>query len=427
MNFNRKINRVCCLGISLLLLVSLTTNYSFAQCNYEPGDDALFSNTAYEATGTSQVCYLVDASDNVIASDPTGNCDFPGVAYGAYSVYALNDCLDNMTSDIIGTPPTTLTEIIAYGNAPDASMAGPVDFTVCIPSVFDVCEGAEVIVSSMPGYSTENTQMYVLVCDGIIEATASNPPTATLMTPVLPGVGVPACEVHVINYCSPGGDAVMADVEAGEMWVDPSTDPNVTKTSMTLALQDCIVLPLEMTDFNVKCTEQGQVLVTWTTVLEENIYSFVIEHSINGIDDFLQIGKTPSKGVEGAEAQYNFMDTRSVRSGYYRIRIIEQDGSSYFSPIEQLQCLTGGFEISTIHPNPTYEQVTITFETTNRDAIRLTLVDVLGRVLVENQLNPTLGINQQIVDFKGLAAAMYFITLDNGKKQIVKKVIKRNR
>ena len=100
----------------VIFALFINLNPIFAQCDYAPGETALFANTGYDASNVN-ICYLVDNATNlVIALDDSGNCDFPNLVYGSYSVYALNDCLGG-ASDIQATPPTTLSEILAYGTA----------------------------------------------------------------------------------------------------------------------------------------------------------------------------------------------------------------------------------------------------------------------------------------------------------------------
>lgn len=426
-----KINRLCCIGISFMLIFGLTTNYSFAQCDFAPGDNALFDNAGYNATNTNQVCYLVDADGNVVATDPSGACDFPGVAYGAYSVYALNDCTEDMTTDIIGTPPTTLAEIMTAAGNDDVDMAGPADFTVCPPSSLTGCEGDDIIVSSMPDYNSgaDNSMMYVMVCDGEVMATSMAAPTATM---TIPDDGNPAtqpasCEVHAVNYCSPDGDATAAAITVGATWsgVDPTGDSNFDMAMVPLSL-NCVLLSTKMTNFDVRC-DKNDTKVSWTTASEENVFSFVIERSITGQGDWIQVGQIQARGTNGTATDYHFTDKRALGGAYYRLQVVEFNGESTYSDLRQVECLENG--IYDIFPNPTSGKVTVTYEAIDENPITFTVVDVLGRTLMENNVTPNIvGINTHEIDFKALAAGMYFIVLNinNNDRRIVEKVIKRS-
>lgn len=421
-------SRLCCMGISLALIFCMTSTTSYAQCDFVPGDDALFNNAGYNAVGTNQVCYLIDAAGNVVASDPTGACDFTGVPYGAYSVCALNDCTADATSDIIAVPPTTEAEIIAYSNAPDVDKAGPVPFTVCPPSMLTACEGEDVIVNSMPDYDPNNGMMYVLVCDGEVVGTSMGAPTATMTIPDdgNSATGPASCTAYALNYCTPGGDATATGIMVGDMWTDadPTGDSNFDITSAPIDLDGC-PLPLNLTSFEGACLEEGGIKLNWTTESEENVDKFIIERSLTGTGDFVQLGAVAALGNQGTNS-YTFLDPRTSTKAYYRLIIVDLDGSTETTTLVLVECTNGGFGITAIHPNPTKDRITITFETGDRSPINFKLIDVLGRVLMEEAIVPELGINTKEVDFNFLASAVYFVVLENDKKQLVEKVIKRN-
>ncbi len=416
------------MGISLVLMFCMTVNTSYAQCDFVPGDDALFNNSGYNAVGTNQVCYLVDASGAIVATDPTGACDFPGVPYGAYSVYALNDCTSDATSDILAMPPTTLTEITAYGGAGDVDMAGPAPFTVCNPSMLTACEGDDIVVSSMPDYDPNNGMMYVLVCDGDVVATSTTVPTATLTVPDdgNSATGPAECTVYAINYCTPGGDVIAGAIVPGEPWdeVDPTGDSNFDLTSAPIDLDGC-ALPLNLVSFEGACLEEGGIQLNWVTESEDNVLKFIVERSFTGNGGFVQLGEVNALGNQGTN-NYSFLDERTSTKAYYRLIIVDNDGSTETTTLVLAECATGGFGITAIHPNPTKDKITITFETGDRSPINFKLIDVLGRVLMEEAIVPELGINTKEVDFNFLASAVYFVVLENNKKQLVEKVIKRN-
>ncbi len=423
-NRQNRWSRLYCLGISILFLIGSAINYSNAQCNYTPGETARFANNGYD-TNNTQVCYLVDITGAIVASDPSGNCDFPGVVFGVYEVYALNDCPAG-NSDITAIPPTTLTELTDYAANDDVDIAGPVPFTVCNPSQFNVCEGAQLTVSSMPDYDMNNSQIYILVCDGEVVEIIDTAPTAVFTAPVNPGVGVPVCEVHVLNYCD-AAESTIGGIAVGEPWVDPTVNnSDIAKISVSPLLEDCINLPLELVSFEGECEEGQSTTLSWSTLSEEGVLRFIIERSFNGIDGFIQIGSVEAQGNSNNQQNYTYLDERPIGKGYYRLVVLDEDGSLTNSNLILIECLTNGFGITTIYPNPTDDKVTITYETTDRGPINFQLIDVLGRVLMAEELIPELGINTKEVDFKFLASAVYFITMENGNKRIVEKVIKRN-
>jgi hypothetical protein len=78
--------------------------------------------------------------------------------------------------------------------------------------------------------------------------------------------------------------------------------------------------------------EQGKVILTWKTSLEDNVQKFVIERSTDG-QHFSDIGEVPSRGPG---FMYRFEDDNLglINSPFhYRLRVVNNDNTFHYSEI----------------------------------------------------------------------------------------------
>ena len=186
---------------------------------------------------------------------------------------------------------------------------------------------------------------------------------------------------------------------------------------------DCMSLPLELTAFKGTCME-GNYVLNWTTSSERDISHFNIERSNNGTD-YSPVGRIAAAGNSTTIQNYVFQDeTAGLSRYYYRLHIVETTGIEEYSPTVTVECKTGSFGILDIHPNPTRDLVMIAYETTGRQHITLKIGDVLGRTLHKEVLTPDLGLNTKTLDLSELSSAVYIILMDDGTRQIVKRIVR---
>jgi len=185
----------------------------------------------------------------------------------------------------------------------------------------------------------------------------------------------------------------------------------------------CSSLPLELTAFEGACAE-GNYVLNWTTNSEQDISHFVVERSTNGVK-YVPIGEVAAAGHSTTVQNYAFKDeTGALSRYYYRLHIVETTGVEEYSRVVTVECKTGSFGVLDIHPNPTNEAIMITYEATDRKDISLKIADVLGRTLHSETLTPDLGLNVKMLDLSDFSPAVYVILMDDGIRQIAKRVIR---
>ena len=115
-------------------------------------------------------------------------------------------------------------------------------------------------------------------------------------------------------------------------------------------------LPVELTRFDAIAKDQS-VNVSWATASEKNNDHFDVQRSTTG-DAFETIGNVKGQGNSTTAHEYAFVDIRPLAGlSYYRLRQVDTDGSSDFSPVATVQSAAGQKAIA--FPNPSTGTITL--------------------------------------------------------------------
>jgi uncharacterized repeat protein (TIGR01451 family) len=149
------------------------------------------------------------------------------------------------------------------------------------------------------------------------------------------------------------------------------------------------------------------VLNKWTTATEVNTSHFNVQRSIDG-KDFKTIGTIASKGL----GDYEFTDnklpiTNDKLTLYYRLEIVDKDGSITYSEVKNIEYRTRNNELR-IYPNPAKDFVTIE----SKGVKSVTVTDCFGRIVFKAAINHT----PYIVNLKSFSNGIYIFSFDNGEK-----------
>jgi hypothetical protein len=175
-----------------------------------------------------------------------------------------------------------------------------------------------------------------------------------------------------------------------------------------------MVLPLELTAFTVTA-QQNAADLDWTIQQAAGIDHFNVQHSMDGAN-FATIGTVAAEASTNATStNYTFTDENPAKAvNYYRIEIVNQDGSTAYSGIRTLGSTAAAAVTVNIYPNPATDRLHITTGATS--AFNILIIDVQGRVL--RQVAVASG-NTADVTVSDLSRGIYFAEiLTTGSKTV---------
>jgi hypothetical protein len=173
------------------------------------------------------------------------------------------------------------------------------------------------------------------------------------------------------------------------------------------------LLPVTLTTFSGKRIGKVNEL-TWTTATEQNNSGFEVQRSKDG-QNFTNIGFVNSLAPSGnstTDITYNFTDagisTSTVQ--YYRLRQIDINGQSKNSGIVKIK----GEQPTTITfdgvaPNPAFNSITATISSPTKNTISLQVVDMMGKMVQQQQVKIQEGTNVITLDIAALRSGVYLI------------------
>ena len=170
------------------------------------------------------------------------------------------------------------------------------------------------------------------------------------------------------------------------------------------------------------------VKIKWTTTNEIDAKSFALWRSEDGINFNTKIAEIDAQAGNASEKYYNALDVSPYNYNYYKLVEISVSGKKSEFPIviSKLSKCNLVDKIATISPNPVKDiaKVVIQNATKNKYAI-VSLIDEVGRTVMNNQVSLSNGFNNLALDFSKLTKGNYYVNiiLSNGLKD-VQKIVK---
>lgn len=168
-------------------------------------------------------------------------------------------------------------------------------------------------------------------------------------------------------------------------------------------------LPIALSNFSGE-KKDGYNLLQWSTASEQNSAYFEIQRSDNGTD-FTAIAKVNAAGNSSISKNYQYSDNQLSTSSvyYYRLKMVDIDGSAKFSSIIFIRNANSG--VTTVYPNPARDQITINIADKNLINTQALLSDLNGKILQRISLNQ---VSTQ-VNISSYVGGMYLLKFKDGK------------
>ena len=202
--------------------------------------------------------------------------------------------------------------------------------------------------------------------------------------------------------------------------VTTSTPANTQRTGMSgfntdfSTAQSQQPLPIELISFTAEPDGEG-VICNWVTASESNNAYFEILRSYDG-ESFEVINAdnlVPGCGAGYChETRYYSYPDKDHCEGiqYYKLRQVDIDGNYSTSKAVAVNC-KGKLDELTLYPNPAYTDLTFTFFEAADGQISAEFVDVLGKIVKQENYNVHKGYNTIKTGLDELAGGIYYLKL----------------
>lgn len=147
--------------------------------------------------------------------------------------------------------------------------------------------------------------------------------------------------------------------------IDNGFGPAVSNTAtVTIIYSAGASLPVKLTSFTAQLSSNNKVDLKWSTATEINASHFVIERSVDG-KTYNELGIEFAAGNSTSVKNYQYTDNIGSTDKtvyYYRLRMVDADGSSEYSAVRIIRIGKQNETIVTIltYPNPVTSEVRIT-------------------------------------------------------------------
>jgi hypothetical protein len=168
--------------------------------------------------------------------------------------------------------------------------------------------------------------------------------------------------------------------------VQEITANGVSNFSKFAVFSQLTPLPLSLLDFvGYNINDKGELY--WRTANELNVSHFEVEKSVDGYK-FEVIGNVAARGGSAIN-QYRLTDDKLVQDSYYRLRIVDFDGSVEYSHVVVIKAGKTRAGHFSLYPNPVHGNVTIGYDGAlqTTDVLQVRMFTVHGVELLNSNGN----------------------------------------
>jgi len=175
-------------------------------------------------------------------------------------------------------------------------------------------------------------------------------------------------------------------------------------------------VPIRLDQYNARALGSNSVLNTWQTAQEINSSHFVVERSIDG-RNFNEVGRMQAATNSMVMRNYRFTDqTVDFNANgiyYYRLKMVDLDGSASYSQIEKVTNST--FQSIIIFPNPVREVLNIQLYAEQQENALIQIYDLKGSLITKRKINITKGANLLKQEVFNLADGSYYVVIQGSR------------
>lgn len=160
------------------------------------------------------------------------------------------------------------------------------------------------------------------------------------------------------------------------------TTAGLSAISMSeLTLANNSALPIILSAFTVQ-SSRCIAHLAWTTATEINSKQFEVQQSFDGVN-FTTIGIVPASGNSAIENHYSFIKKLISQTNYFRLFMLDMDGTSKLSPVVSVtsNCTNN---VIAIYPNPVND---ILYIEGLQNYQSIEVIDISGRIVQQQKVS----------------------------------------
>jgi hypothetical protein len=183
-------------------------------------------------------------------------------------------------------------------------------------------------------------------------------------------------------------------------------------------------LPVGFMNFTATA-KTSQIELQWQTGNEQNNAGFEVQRSEGSAGNFIALGFVPGAGNSQLSQSYIYPDAavRKNQRYYYRLKQVDIDGHSTYSPTRTAWITDSRLASVTVSPNPAIDRLVISFGNEPTESVSASIMDAAGKQLLKKSFRPAPG-GTVDWDIRSLARGIYFVWLQSGSDKEVIKFIK---
>ena len=159
-------------------------------------------------------------------------------------------------------------------------------------------------------------------------------------------------------------------------------------------------------------TEQNLVRLNWELAGGSKVKNIVVEKSTDARNFSAVSSTTVSYSEMSQKLYYEDLNVDGTAS-YYRLRLTDMEGRSSYSNVLVVKLKSANTTGFKVYPNIVQSSTTINMVSASRQQASITIVDLSGRIIRQNQVSIQAGTNNmQINDLEKLSRGQYYVVLD---------------
>ncbi|MFH2096335.1 MAG: T9SS type A sorting domain-containing protein [Bacteroidota bacterium] len=185
-------------------------------------------------------------------------------------------------------------------------------------------------------------------------------------------------------------------------------------------------LPVELVNFYgkpVTVNDKKMVQLFWLTASEKNNDYFTVERS-NDAKHFDPVRNVDGIGNSNAIHEYTAYDENPFNGiNYYRLKQTDFDGKFSYSNIITVNLIPDNSII--VFPNPATSTLNISSEMNLSDDISFQLIDITGKIILDQKNTGNNGNNISVMDLSGIDNGVYYLIINSETINYKTKIIKQ--